>query len=306
MQSLVARPKVGKRDVCGEVEDKAKGGVWSFFERESFRERERDGDAGFKVARKVSLCLEGRVPVRRGGTPGPRGGGVYLSRVQQTRLLSATFALVGERGYEGMSARSVSERAGVSNRTFYECFSDREDCFLAAFNHALDGLQRELRSGWDSELGWTARVRAALASLLGVLDREPGVGRLVFVEALAAGPRVLARRARALESLAGVVDRGRDNPRAPSGLPGLVAEGVLGGTFGVIHARLLELRPGLLIELLGSLMATIVLPYRGSAAAAKELERRPPRAPSGRRGASRSRTVCHRTPRRSMNVEGWC
>ena len=202
---------------------------------------------------------------------------------QRGRLLTATFALVGERGYEGVSARSVSECAGVSNRTFYECFSDREDCFLAAFNHALDGLELELRSGWDSELGWTARVRAALASLLRALDREPGVGRLVFVEALAAGPRVLARRARVLESLAGVVDRGRDNPRAPSGLPGLVAEGVVGATFGVIHARLLELRPEPLIELLGSLMATIVLPYRGSAAAAKELERRPPRVPARRR-----------------------
>ena len=96
----------------------------------------------------------------------------------------------------------MSERAGVSNRTFYECFSDREDCFLAAFNHAVDGLELELRAGWESELGWTARVRAALAALLRALDREPAVARLVFVEALAAGPRVLARRARVLESLA--------------------------------------------------------------------------------------------------------
>ena len=62
-----------------------------------------------------------------------------VSGIQRGRLLSATFALVGERGYEGVTARSVSERAGVSNRTFYEFFSDREDCFLAAFNYAVDG-----------------------------------------------------------------------------------------------------------------------------------------------------------------------
>jgi AcrR family transcriptional regulator len=203
-------------------------------------------------------------------------------------LLSATFALVGERGYEAVSARSVSERAGVSNRTFYECFSDREDCFLAAFNHALDGLELEVRTGWESQLGWTARVRAALTALLQALDREPAVSRLVFVEALAAGPRVLARRARVLESLARVVDEGRANAKAPRRLPPLVAEGVVGATFGVIHARLLELRPDPLVELLGSLMATIVLPYRGSTAAAQELE--PPIPRPGRRGASRSRT----------------
>jgi DNA-binding MarR family transcriptional regulator len=146
---------------------------------------------------------------------------------------------------------------------------------LAAFNHAVAGLELEARIGWESQLGWTARVRAALGALLGALDREPAVRRLVFVEALGAGPRVLARRARVLESLAGVVDQGRSNAKTPAALPGLVAEGVVGATFGVIHARLLELRPEPLIDLLGELMAMIVLPYRGSAAAARELARPP-------------------------------
>jgi AcrR family transcriptional regulator/DNA-binding MarR family transcriptional regulator len=214
---------------------------------------------------------------------GSRGSDRYVADLRRGRLLSAAFALVGERGYEGVTARSVSERAGVSNRAFYESFSDREDCFLAAFNHAVDGLELELRAGWESELGWTARVRAALASLLVALDREPAVRRLVFVEALGAGPRVLARRARVLESLAGVVDEGRVNAKASSRLPGLVAEGVVGATFGVIHARLLELRPEPLVELLGSLMATIALPYRGSAAAARELEHPVPRISARRR-----------------------
>ncbi len=204
----------------------------------------------------------------------------FSADLQRGRLISATFALVGERGYEGLTARRVSEHAGVSNRTFYECFSDREDCFLAAFNYAVDGLERELRAGWESELGWTARVRAALAALLMVLDREPAVARLVFVEALAAGPRVLARRASVLESLAGVVNQGRVNAQAPAALSPLVAEGVVGATFSLIHARLLERRPGSLVALLGGLMAAIVLPYRGIAAASKELERPVPRPPA--------------------------
>jgi AcrR family transcriptional regulator/DNA-binding MarR family transcriptional regulator len=224
------------------------------------------------------MAAEEASPVRRSF-----GGDRYVSGLQRGRLLTATFALVGERGYEGVSARSVSERAGVSNRTFYECFSDREDCFLAAFNHAVDGLALGVRMGWASELGWTARVRAALTVLLQTLDCEPAVRRLVFVEALAAGPRVLARRASVLESLAGVIDQGRTNAQAQALLPPLVAEGVVGATFGVIHARLLELRPGPLVGLLGSLMATIVLPYRGPAAAARELARPIPRTPARRR-----------------------
>ncbi|HEY3865874.1 MAG TPA: TetR family transcriptional regulator [Solirubrobacteraceae bacterium] len=181
------------------------------------------------------------------------------------------FALVGERGYGGVSARSVSERAGVSSRTFYEFFSDREDCFLAAFDYAVAGLEVEARAGWESQLGWTARVRGALGGLLLALDRERAVRRLVFVEALVAGPRVLACRARLLERLAGVVDQGRVNANAPASLPPLVAEGLVGAAFGVIHARVLESRRGPLVELTGALMAMIVLPYRGSAAATREL-----------------------------------
>jgi AcrR family transcriptional regulator len=177
--------------------------------------------------------------------------------------------------------------AGVSDGTFYESFGDREDRLLAAFNDAVAGLELEAREGWESQLGWTARVRAALSALLQALDREPAVRRLVFVEALASGPRVLASRARVLESLATVVDQGRVNAKAPSGLPPLVAEGVVGGVFGVIHARLLELHPKPLVELLGSLMAMIVLPYRGSAAAARELERPVPRPPARRRDRDR-------------------
>jgi AcrR family transcriptional regulator len=207
----------------------------------------------------------------------------YVAGLQRGRLLSATFALVGERGFEGVSARRVSERAGVSNRTFYQSFSDREDCFLAAFDHAIDGLEREVRAGWNLELEWTARVRGALAALLVTLDREPAMRRLVFVEALAAGPRVLARRAQLLKSVATVVDEGRADAKAPSELPPLVAEGVVGGVFGVIHGRVLELRAEPLLDLLGVLMAMIVLPYRGGTAAARELLRPIPRPPAQRR-----------------------
>jgi AcrR family transcriptional regulator/DNA-binding MarR family transcriptional regulator len=197
----------------------------------------------------------------------------HISELQRARLLSATFALVGEGGYAGVSARSVSERAGVSNRTFYQAFSDREDCFLAAFDHAVDGLEIELRAAYESEDEWVAKIRAGLAALLETLDREPAVRRLVFVEALAAGPRVLARRASVQEQLAGAIDAGRADVQAPVGVPASMAAAVVGATFGVIHGRLLEESTAPLSELLGALMATIVLPYRGSSAAARELER---------------------------------
>jgi AcrR family transcriptional regulator/DNA-binding MarR family transcriptional regulator len=214
--------------------------------------------------------------MRRPGTPGPHGGGVYVTELQRARLLDAAFAVVSEDGYRRMTARRVSGRAGVSNKTFYDLFSDREDCFLAAFDHAVDELAAVVLPAWEGEREWAAGIRAGLGALLGFLDREPALRRLVFVEALGAGPRVLERRVQVLGVLQGAVDQGRAGMKAGRVLPALTAEGVVGAAFGVVHTRLLEKRPESLTVLLNELMATIVLPYRGHAVAARELSRPEP------------------------------
>jgi AcrR family transcriptional regulator len=198
--------------------------------------------------------------------------------LQRARLLDAAFAVVSEDGYKRMTARRVSGRAGVSNKTFYDLFTDREDCFLAAFNHAVEELAAVVLPAWEAEGEWAAGIRAGLGALLGFLDGEPALRRLLFVEALGAGPRVLERRVQVLEVLQGAVDQGRAGAKSGRELPPLTAEGIVGAAFSVIHTRLLERHPEPLTELLGPLMATIALPYLGSVAATRELSRPVPAA----------------------------
>jgi AcrR family transcriptional regulator len=235
--------------------------------------------------------VDGRVPVRRPGPLGPRGGGVYLSRVQQTRLLDAAAAIVVEGGVGRVSACRVAEYAGMSSKTFYDLFADGEDCFLAVFSRAVDELAAVVVPAWAGEGEWVARVRAALTVLLACLDRDPALGRVVFLEALAGGPRVLARRAGVLGEVAKALEEGRVGARVGE-LPSLTGEGVAGAAFSVIHARLLEgEREGSLLELLGPLMATVVLPYRGREASVRELARPvpvPPELPERRVPFARS------------------
>jgi AcrR family transcriptional regulator len=231
------------------------------------------------------MASVGRVQMRRPGVPGPRGGGVFVSELQRTRLLDAAFAIVAEQGYERMTVRSVSGRAGASSKTFYDLFSDREDCFLAAFDLAIDELAAVTLPAFEAGSGWAARIRDGLEALLESLDEDLALSLLVFVEALAAGPRVLARRAQVLETLSHAVAEGGTGMKVRRELPPLTAEGVVGAVFSLVHARLQQ-RAGSLTELLNPLMAIVVLPYRGHAAAERELTR-----PTGKghRAASRSR-----------------
>src|SRR5262245_41468079 len=52
---------------------------------------------------------------------------------QHWRMIEAITEAVGKRGYADASVADVIELAGVSRRTFYEHFRDKEDCFLTAY-----------------------------------------------------------------------------------------------------------------------------------------------------------------------------
>jgi AcrR family transcriptional regulator/DNA-binding MarR family transcriptional regulator len=201
-----------------------------------------------------------------------------VGEVQRARLLAAAMEVVGEMGYGGMSVARVTARAGVSRRTFYDLFADREDCFLAAFDEAVGRAAAIACEAAAGERGWQEQVRAGLTGLLGFIEDEPVAGSLVVLDALSAGPKILARRAQVLKTLTAIVNAGRAERKRGHDPPPLTAEGVVGAVFAVVHARLLEGEE--LAGLASPLMAMIVLPYRGPAAAAKELTRLAPRTSS--------------------------
>lgn len=57
--------------------------------------------------------------------------------MQRLRLLNAALAVVDELGSENASVLSITARAGVSRRTFYELFENRDECLLAVLDGAL-------------------------------------------------------------------------------------------------------------------------------------------------------------------------
>ncbi|HST56036.1 MAG TPA: TetR/AcrR family transcriptional regulator [Solirubrobacteraceae bacterium] len=184
-----------------------------------------------------------------------------------------------ERGVESTTVAHVVGRAGVSRRTFYDLFEDIRDCFLVAFDDAVARASGRVAPAFESQGRWADRVRAGLFELLVFFDEEPQLAQLCVVQALAGGSGALARRTEILRVLTAVVDEGAVGAPARRVLP-LTGEGVVGAVFAVIHARLLESESPPLTGMLGSLMAMIVLPYQGSAAAGRELSRRPPPVPA--------------------------
>jgi len=205
--------------------------------------------------------------------PGPDGlPREHVSEVQRMRVLTAMVHVACERGVGAATVAHVVSRAGVSRRTFYDLFENRQECFLAAFEEAVALAAERARTACAAQERWVERVRAGLLALLEFFEDEPELARICVVQALAAGPDTLARRAQLLELLTAAVDEGRTAApgRQP---PPLAAQGVVGGALGVVHTRLLVRDATPLRELTNPLMAMIALPFLGPAAARRELSR---------------------------------
>ncbi len=133
----------------------------------------------------------------------PRDG---LAASQRERILDATEALIAERGCAKTTIEAIVKAAGVSTVTFYEHYADKEECFLAAFDRAVEALRDAVRDAVPAGAEGEARLRAGLEALLAALDAEPARARLCFVEAQGGGPALRARRERALEEAAAQLD----------------------------------------------------------------------------------------------------
>jgi AcrR family transcriptional regulator len=195
-----------------------------------------------------------------------------VADIQRARMLSAMVELAAERGAAATAVAHVITRSGVSRRTFYEIFEDREDCFVAAFDDAVERILEVVAPAYVDGHKWQEKIRGGLTALLEFCEREPRVGRLVFVDSLAAEPRVLEMRRSVVSVAIGVVDSGRDEIRGGSEPPPLTAEGIVGSVVSVIQSRLLDRQSDQLLALVNPLMSMIVLPYLGRAASNRELK----------------------------------
>jgi AcrR family transcriptional regulator len=207
--------------------------------------------------------------------PEPRNTSL-AAEFQRARIIAATIAIASEQGVGGVTVSRVLTKARMSRRTFYELFDDCGDCLCAAYEQILDRAVSRARPAYEAEKRWVDRVRAGLRAALEFFDERPEFARLCFLQAPAAGEQTLVCRARLVCTLAEAVDADYASERSSRVLPELISQALIGGVLEILHARLLADQTIDLAELSGQLMAVIVLPYLGPAAARRELERGTP------------------------------
>jgi AcrR family transcriptional regulator len=128
-----------------------------------------------------------------------------LKRSQRQRLIDAMIELCAQRGFPTVTVTELCSHAGVSPVTFYEQFDSKEGCFLAAYQACAEQIFGPMRAAAMNG-DWFGATRRALDTLLEGLHEDPDAGRILFTEALGAGPAVREDRSRVFSEFEGRIE----------------------------------------------------------------------------------------------------
>ena len=205
-----------------------------------------------------------RLPAGRHGLPRE-----FIAQNQRERIITALVDTVAERGYNATTVAHITKAAGVSRRTFYEHFADKEACFLAAYDMVAGHIRESMQVAAQAFEEWPQQVRAALATMLRFLAGEPELARVVMIEPVAAGGEIAARHRESMQGFVAILKAGRPEHGGERPLPEATEATLVGGIISLIVREINAGRTDKLELLLPDLVELTLAPYLGAEAASK-------------------------------------
>jgi AcrR family transcriptional regulator len=180
-----------------------------------------------------------------------------VSPSQRGRLLAGALQEVTEHGYPATTVAQIIAAAGVSRKTFYEHFANKQDCVFAAYDLIVEWLGEQIAAALAGVESWSQAVRIAVRTTLACLDADLRIANLCAVEILRVDRVGLVRYQASVERLAIPLRAGRARCAWGTELPLSLEETVIGGAIWLIghrsrldHPRLDELAPDITYFLL--------------------------------------------------------
>jgi len=194
---------------------------------------------------------------------------------QRARMLDAITRAVAHKGYSRVTVGDVVSEAGVSRRTFYEQFKDKEDCFLAAYATGTDALIKDmvdasLTVGADAD--WREVLRVAIDTYVNALAGDPEFARTFLVDVLGAGHAAVELRVNVYEQFVQqyvILARRAAHQHPEIGeVPEVYLRALVGGIGELVQQHLLTKDAKTLPELAPVLVELVTAVIQGAAAVA--------------------------------------
>jgi AcrR family transcriptional regulator len=168
---------------------------------------------------------------------------------RRERLLASGLELLGTAGSSGVSVRAVCRHAQLTERYFYENFTDREDLVVAVYEQVAGEVHQALVDAVPDAHGEpAARAEAAVTAFVTLIVDDPRKGRVLLLAPIT-DPALSARGVALVPAFAALVreqlpDRMDQAEREMTavGLVGALTNlftAYLGGTLRVSRDRLI-------------------------------------------------------------------
>ena len=184
-----------------------------------------------------------------------------LRASQRGRLICAVADAVASKGYAATTVADIIALAGVSRRTFYEHFDDKEACFLASYDTGAQAIYDAMVASAQGIEGWEQVLDAVFGTWLAFLEADLAFTRAYMVEFWAAGDAARERWMRRRDRTGGLLKTlhemaRKEDPRIVP-VSDTVVAAVVGGVNRVLISHVLENHSEPLTELKPDLIAFI-------------------------------------------------
>lgn len=186
---------------------------------------------------------------------------------QRQRIAAGMISVVVERGYVATTVTQVVTAAGVSRRTFYNYYADKQEAFIDVYGQVSDFLLETMSEAKEGKGGWAARVEKELQALLEAVAANPDLARFCLAAPPAAGGEVAELYRDFLARLVAVLGEGR--PKRTRRPPPASEYGLAGGLAALVLRAVAEGDPERIPRLMPELTELVLAPYLGRDQAAR-------------------------------------
>jgi AcrR family transcriptional regulator len=223
----------------------------------------RDTKTGTKTKSAGAAGAAGGNGLPRGPQALPRE---TVAAHQRERLFKAMVQAVDEQGFAATTISDLVTRAGVSRRSFYEHFHNKDECLLATYDAITVRLRRRLVNAAGPVEDWNERLETLIRTLFEAAVDRPDAARLVCVEMGAAGPAGVRRWAEGAARLERFLVDGFARAPGPGTIPNPVARAIVGALRKVLYTRVRQAKSSRtlkaeLLKLVPDLVAWIAMYY---------------------------------------------
>ena len=169
-------------------------------------------------------------------------------------------------GYQKTTVSFIGQRAAVSKSDFYKHFESKDECFVAAYDAAIERIRERVTSACEEAEGeeWPGRVEKALEALLQLSAADPALASMALVEGLRAGRGVYDRYQAAVEVFVEYLREGAPTSLGDAEVPEATAEAVVGGIASLLGRRVLAGEAEKLNELFPEVLEFTLTAYLGA------------------------------------------